>query len=251
MTLFPGFDRRQIAVSDTVINLVTAGDGPALLLLYGFPQTHALWHAVAPRLAEHFTVVAPDLRGYGDSGQPASTPDHSTHSKRAMARDMIEVMASLGHHRFMIAGHDRGGRVTHRLMLDHGRHVQRAAILDICPTLTTFERMTTGLAFTYYHWFLFLSQPADLPERLIGVDPEYYLMKETSNWSSGFSQFHPVALADYRRCYSKPEVVHASCEDYRAAVSIDLEHDRADLGRKLPHPLLVLWGEKSDNAQAL
>lgn len=244
MILFPGFERRQIAVSDTTINLVTAGRGPALLLLHGFPQTHTLWHAVAPRLAKHFTVVAPDLRGYGDSGQPKSTPDHAAHSKRAMARDMLEVMTGLGHRRFMVAGHDRGGRVTHRLILDHGDCVQRAAVLDICPTLTTFEHMTTGLAFAYYHWF-FLSQPADLPERLIGADPDYYLMKKITNWSSGFSQFHPDALAEYRRCYSKPAVIHASCEDYRAAATIDLEHDRADLGRKVEVPLLVLWGEKA------
>jgi len=244
MALFPGFERRQLKVTETTINLVTGGRGPPLLLLHGYPQTHALWHAVAPRLAERFSIVAADLRGYGDSGQPASTPDHAAHSKRAMARDMVEVMAALGHDRFMVAGHDRGGRVTHRMLLDHGAAVQRAAVLDICPTLTTFERMTTALAHAYYHWF-FLSQAADLPERMIGADPGHYLMTKLANWSSGFAGFDPGALAEYRRCFAMPAVVHASCEDYRAAVSIDLEHDRADLHRKPAQPLLVLWGEQA------
>ena len=241
--LFPGFDQRTVTTSGCAINLVTAGKGPPLLLLHGYPQTHVLWHIVAPKLAEDFTVVVPDLRGYGDSAKPATTPDHFTYSKRAMARDMVEVMDQLGFERFSVAGHDRGGRTTHRMALDHRARIVKAAVLDIVPTLKIFTSVNQAVAHGYYHWF-FLAQPFDLPERLIGADPEYYLRKKLTGWSSGFTGFAPEAVAEYIRCFRDPATIHASCEDYRAAATIDLEHDRADLDRKIACPLLVLWGEK-------
>lgn len=241
--LFPGFEQKRVAGAGAEINLRIGGKGPPLLLLHGYPQTHAMWHLVAPRLAEHFTVVCADLRGYGDSSKPATVPDHASYSKRATAGDMAAVMTRLGFDRFRLAGHDRGGRVAHRLCLDHPDRVEQVAVLDIIPTRTLFETVNQQVATGYYHWF-FLIQPFDLPERMIGADPEYYLRKKTGQWSgSGFS-FHPEAMAEYLRCFSDPATIHASCEDYRAAATIDLEHDRADEQRRIACPLLVLWGEK-------
>ncbi|MEO3430262.1 alpha/beta hydrolase [Pelagibius sp. CAU 1746] len=245
--MFEGFESRRLAVSETEINLRIGGTGPALLLLHGYPQTHVMWHKIAPTLAERFTVVCTDLRGYGDSGKPESglpdsEPDHSAYSKRAMARDQAEVMTALGFERFSVVGHDRGARVTHRLLLDHGARVDKAAVLDIVPTLDMYERTDRFFAQAYYHWF-FLIQPYDLPERMIGADPDYYLERKIGAWSKVGGCFTGEALAEYKRCFRDPATIHATCEDYRAAAGIDLEHDRADLDRKVRPPLLVLWGQ--------
>jgi haloacetate dehalogenase len=241
------FERRRIATSGAEIAVAVAGSGPPVLLLHGFPQTMAMWHAVAPALAERSTVVLADLRGYGDSSKPASGPDHAGYSKRAMARDMVEVMEALGHRRFAVVGHDRGGRVTHRMALDHPERVERAAVLDIVPTLTLFEATDQRFATVYYHWF-FLIQPNGLPEAMIGRDPDDYLLRKIGGWgSAGRSFFAPDAVAEYLRCWRDPATVHAACEDYRAAATIDLVHDRADrnAGRTVSCPLLVLWGAKA------
>lgn len=214
-----------------------------MLLLHGYPQTHAMWHRVAPALARHYTVVCADLRGYGDSGKPASDDSHAAYSKRAMAQDMIELMRDLGHARFRLVGHDRGGRVAHRLCLDHPDALTQLAVLDIAPTRTMYEHTDKAFATAYYHWF-FLIQPFDLPERLIGADPVYFLHRKLGGWGAGLAHFDPRALAEYERCFSNPETIHASCEDYRAAASIDLDHDAASEAQKIACPLLVLWGER-------
>jgi haloacetate dehalogenase len=243
--LFPDFSTRDIRTTATLIRCVVGGAGPPLLMLHGYPQTHAMWHKVAPVLAREFTVVCPDLRGYGDSGKPASDATHAAYGKRAMAQDMVEVMRSLGFARFCLAGHDRGGRVAHRLCLDHPAAVERVAVLDISPTRSMYGASDQAFATAYYHWF-FLIQPFDLPERLIGADPAYYLRWKIGAWSANVSHFDLRALAEYERCFANPETLHATCEDYRAAASIDLEHDAADIaaGRKVECPLLVLWGSK-------
>jgi haloacetate dehalogenase len=243
--LFEGFTSQRICARDAEIFLRRKGDGPPLLLLHGYPQTHAMWHRVAPALAERFTVVCADLRGYGDSSKPEGTADHGVMSKRAMAADMVEVMAALGFDRFMVAGHDRGGRVTHRMCLDHPEVIEKAAVLDIVPTRTLFAATNKPIAEGYYHWF-FLSRPFDFPERLIGGDPLYYLHAKLGSWSGGKSAgfAHPDAMAEYERCFRDPATIHSSCEDYRAAATIDLEHDRADEAARIACPLLVLWGKK-------
>ena len=241
--MFEGFEVRDIATRATSIHARIGGSGPPLLLLHGYPQTHAMWHRVAPALAGRHTVVCADLRGYGDSGKPASDPEHAAYSKRASAHDMVEVMAALGHERFMLAGHDRGGRVGHRLALDHPERVLRLAVLDIVPTRTVFGATNQAIATGYYHWF-FLIQPGELPERLIGADPMFYLHWTLGRWGTGLDAFAPAALAEYERCFRDPATIHASCEDYRAAASIDLAHDEADLQRKIQCPLLALWGRR-------
>jgi haloacetate dehalogenase len=239
------FEDRDIDVDGVRIHAVVGGAGPPILLLHGYPQTHAMWHRVAPGLTDRHTVVLADLRGYGDSSRPASSTDHASYSKRAMADDQVGLMRRLGFDRFAVVGHDRGARVAHRLCLDHPGSVSRAAFLDIVPTRHVFAQVDRALAQAYYHWF-FLSQEADLPERLIGGDPAYYLRRKLAQWSGGdgLEAFEPEALAEYVRCFSDPEVVRATCEDYRAAASIDLEHDEVDaeLGRRLGCPVLVLWG---------
>ena len=241
--MFEGFTTRRIRASGAEIHLRTAGSGPPLLLLHGYPQTHAIWHKVAPALARDFAVVCADLRGYGDSGKPDGGPE--AYSKRRMAQDMVEVMSALGHDRFLLAGHDRGGRVAHRLCLDHADRVIRAAVLDIVPTLTLFRATDQAFAMGYYHWF-FLSQPAPLPERLIGGDPLFYLHTKFGQWSAAkdMSWLAPAALAEYERCFT-PETIRASCDDYRAAATIDLDDDVADADRRIACPLLVLWGERA------
>lgn len=241
--MFTGFTQRQICIDGVNIHTRYGGGGPPLLLLHGYPQTHVMWHKVAPRLAAHFTVVAPDLRGYGDSDKPDGGPDHGGYSKRAMAAEQVALMEQLGHRQFFVAGHDRGARVTHRMCLDHPGRVLRAAVLDIAPTYTMLTTADSDFAQAYYHWF-FLSQPADLPERMIGADPAFYLRRKLAQWGRDESAFTPEALDAYIRCFSNPATIHASCEDYRAAVGIDLDHDRADLGRTIACPLLVLWGAK-------
>ena len=235
------FISSRIVTRGATIAVTRGGEGRPLLLLHGYPETHAMWHAVAPALAQDFFVVCPDLRGYGDSDKPVSDARHAAYSKRAMAEDMVEVMASLGHTTFCVAGHDRGARVAHRLALDRPGAVEAAAVLDIVPTRHIFETTDQHFATGYYHWF-FLIQPDGLPERMIGADPDFYLNEKLRRWSAPGAVFDDRALAEYRRCFRDPATIHASCEDYRAAASIDLEHDRADTGRRVGCPLLVLWG---------
>jgi haloacetate dehalogenase len=241
--VFEGFERIQIETRGATINAVRGGEGPPVLLLHGYPQTLAMWHLIAPRLAASFTVVATDLRGYGDSSKPEGREEHAGYSKRAMAADQVEVMRTLGFGSFAVLGHDRGGRVAHRMALDHPQSVTRLAVLDIVPTRHVFETADKELAMAYYHWF-FLSQPYDLPERLIGADPDYYLRKKLGGWGTGFDSFASEAYAEYERCFRDPRTIHSSCEDYRAAATIDLKHDGADRDRKVGCPLLALWGEQ-------
>ncbi|SMX50782.1 alpha/beta fold hydrolase [Maliponia aquimaris] len=240
--MFQDFTLHDIDCGAATIHAVTGGTGPALLLLHGYPQTHAMWHKVAPVLARRFTVVAADLRGYGASSKPASTPDHASYSKRAMAQDMARLMTALGHERFFLAGHDRGGRVAHRLALDHADRVHRLAVLDIAPTREMYAGTTDGFARAYWHWF-FLIQPAPFPERMIAADPDAYWRKKCGSGSAGLTPFAPEALKAYLTAFRDPEVIRASCEDYRAAASIDIAHDDADAGRKLTCPVLALWGQ--------
>lgn len=242
------FERRTVGRSDGLTlalrcEQASANDPrPPLLLLHGFPQTHAIWHRVAPLLMPHFRLVMPDLRGYGDSDKPSGDPDHGNYSKRTMAADVHALMQDLGFDRYFVCGHDRGGRVAHRLALDQEQAVRALMVLDISPTLTMYERTTREFAEAYYHWF-FLIQPAPLPERLIGADPSFYLRSKMGGWGSGgTSLFDPRALAEYERCFADPAAIHGMCEDYRAAASIDLAHDRADLDRRIACPLRVLWG---------
>ena len=242
--MFEGFRLFRCQGEDGVeIQGVTGGSGPPLLLLHGHPQTHAIWHKVAGALARHFTVVATDLRGYGDSGKPPGLPDHGNYAKRVMALYQVRVMATLGFGSFLLVGHDRGGRVAHRLAMDHPERVRRMATLDIAPTLAMYEKTSLAFAKAYYHWF-FLIQPAPFPETLIGADPDLYLSQTLGGRSAGLAPFTPEAYAEYRRCLRDPAAHHGLCEDYRASAGIDLDHDRADrdAGRKLSCDLLALWG---------
>ena len=249
--LFPGFAHSTVPVSpgstdgdDIAIHCAHGGNGPPVLLLHGFPQTHAIWHKIAGALAERFTVVCADLRGYGDSSKPKGEADHANYSKRTMALDQVRLMDRLGFPKFAVVGHDRGGRVAHRMARDHRDRVTRICVLDIAPTLTMFERTDMAFARDYYHWF-FLIQPTPHPEHMIGADPGHYLRWKTGGWGSqGHAHFDPRAYAEYERCYCDPATIHASCEDYRAAATIDLEHDRADLAIPLGCPVLALWGSK-------
>ncbi len=250
--LFPGFETHFLPGSDGLkIRALVGGAGPPLLLLHGYPQTAAIWHRVAPRLADAFTVVATDLRGYGESDKPVGGGDHAAYSKRAMALDQVQAMAALGFNAFFLAGHDRGGRVAHRLALDHPAAVRRLALLDIAPTRDMYRLGGFEFARAYYHWF-FLIQPAGLPERLIGADPDFYLRTKLGSSGGGGADpelFHPEALEEYLRCFRAPETIHATCEDYRAAASIDLEHDEADSEKKIACPLRVLWGARGTIAK--
>jgi len=221
----------------------TAGTGPALLLLHGYPQTMYMWHLVTDRLAEDFTLVLADLRGYGDSGKPETDKDHSPYSKREMAADMAALMAHLGHENYSVMGHDRGGRVAHRLARDHEENINALAVLDIAPTLSMYENTDMRFASAYYHWF-FLIQPAPLPETLIGAEAEFYLRRKIGSWVGNQAVHTDKAMSEYIRCFTK-QTIHASCEDYRAAASIDLEHDRRDSAKKLSIPVLALSGASS------
>jgi haloacetate dehalogenase len=244
MLHFPDFTARRIDVGAGIhIQAQIGGSGPPLLLLHGHPQTHALWHRVAPTLAQHFTVVATDLRGYGDSSKPTPDAEHLNHSKRAMAADQVAVMHTLSHTTFSVLAHDRGARVAHRLALDHPQAVQRLVLLDIAPTLAMYEATNRAFATAYFHWFWHI-QPAPLPETLIGAAPAFYIRSLMGNRPSGLAAFAPEALAEYERCIALPGAVASLCEDYRASASIDLVHDREDLaaGRRLSLPLQVLWG---------
>lgn len=243
--MLENFEDHDVDVNGTRIHAAVGGAGPPVLLLHGYPQSHVMWHRVAPELAERHTVVLADLRGYGDSSRPASKTDHASYSKRAMAEDQVGLMHGLGFETFAVVGHDRGARVAHRLCLDRPEVVCRAALLDIVPTRHVFAHVDRAMAQAYYHWF-FLSQDPDLPEHLIGADPGYYLRRKLAQWSgrAGIEAFAPEAVEEYVRCFSDPEVIRASCEDYRAGASIDLEHDEVDAaaGRRVECPTLVLWG---------
>lgn len=242
---FPGFSASDIATSGASIHTLRGGNGPPLLLLHGHPQTHVCWHKIAGRLAEEFTVVLTDLRGYGDSSKPDGGERSLNYSFRAMALDQIEVMRSLGFERFAVAGHDRGGRVAHRMALDHPAAVARLAVLDIAPTLTMYRRTNQEFA-TRYVWWFFQIQPFPIPETMIGADPEFYLREHLDRQNKTPGAITEEAIAEYLRCYRDPATIHALCEDYRAAADIDLEFDAADdaAGRQITAPLLALWGAK-------
>ena len=239
--MFDGFELTTVETGEATIRLRRGGDGPPLLLLHGHPQTHAMWHAVAPRLASEFTVVAADLRGYGESSKPPTRPDHEPYSKRALARDMVAVMEELGFERFGVCGHDRGGRVAYRMALDHPQRVSKLAVLDIVPTAEMWRRADKEFGLVDWHWF-FLAQPHPFPERLISAAPdEFYFRGDRS-------RFHPEALADYLRCVRDPKTIHAMCEDYRAGATIDHELDEEDrrTGRRIACPVLALWAGRDE-----
>jgi len=241
--MFAGFVKEQRHVNGVDIAYRLGGSGPGLLLLHGHPQTHVIWHKIAEQLAEHFTVVAADLRGYGDSTRPAADEQHRNYSKREMARDNLELMQALGFEQFSILAHDRGARVAHRLALDHPSAVQRMMLLDIAPTLAMYTQTNEAFARAYWHWF-FLIRPAPLPETLIEADPAAYLRSVMGSRSAGLAPFTEPAFGEYLRCLQRPGSARGICEDYRASASIDLEHDRADIvaGHHLDLPLRVLWG---------
>lgn len=242
--MFKGCRAFELDVDSHSIVGITGGTGPALLLLHGYPQTHVMWHKVAPILMQHFTIVAADLTGYGNSGKPKTDSQHSPYSKRAMAANMLQVMRLLGHSQFHLAGHDRGGRVAHRLAVDHPNSVQRLAVLDIAPTREMYANVTDEFARAYWHWY-FLIQPAPFPERMILADTDAYLEHKCGLGGSGTSFFDPAAMQAYQDAYRNPDTVHASCEDYRASAGIDIQHDDEDdqNGRRVSCPMLVLWGQ--------
>lgn len=243
MSMFANFKNLVIQTSEVKINLLKGGKGYPMLLLHGYPQTGVMWHKIAEKLAENFTVIIPDLRGYGDSDKPSGTANHSNYSKRVMAADQIEVMSQLGYEEFYLVGHDRGGRVAHRLSLDYPHKVKKLALLDIAPTYQMYTTTDQQFASAYYHWF-FLIQPFPFPETLINNNPDFFLTHCLQSWSKTESAFTPEAMAEYLRCFRDPQTVHGTCEDYRASATIDLEHDRQDIEKKIECPLLVLWGNK-------
>ncbi|MEX3980693.1 alpha/beta fold hydrolase [Paraburkholderia sp. EG287A] len=241
--MFDGFTDASADIEGVRIHAIQGGRGPALLLLHGHPQTHAIWHKVAPTLAQHFTVIAADLRGYGDSGKPQGTPDHANYAKLRMALDQVALMRGLGFPSFAVMGHDRGGRVAARMAIDHPDAVTRLITLDVAPTVAMYEQTSFEFARAYWHWF-FLVRPAPFPETLIRADPDLYLKQTMGARSAGLAPFAPEAYAEYLRCLSDPATAHGICEDYRASITIDLEHDRADLaaGKRIACPFLALWG---------
>ena len=241
--MFEGFEQKKIETSGAAINLVIGGSGPALLLLHGYPQTHTMWHKVAPRLAEDFTVVAADLRGYGDSDKPAGDPKHYNYSKRAMATDQVEAMENLGFDTFFLAGHDRGARVSHRLTKDYPERVRKLATLDIIPTHRMFQIVNKEMASNTYHWF-FLIQPYDFPERVIGAGADFFMRSGFERFPNWETIFPPEALEEYVRCSTEPATIHAICEDYRAGASTDLVHDDEDFENKVTCPHLALWSDR-------
>ena len=240
--MIEGFSYRDIESNAGVkIHAAIGGHGPPILLLHGYPETHLCWRKVAPGLVKAgHSVVAPDLRGYGDSGKPETTPDHAPYSKRETAQDMIDVMHKLGHDKFVVVGHDRGGRVAHRMALDHPKNITKIMVLDIAPTATMYAATDRAFAQAYYHWF-FLIQPYDLPEHMIGADPEYFVKR-----GFGGPAFDAETVSEYVRVAKLPGTVHAWCEDYRAAASIDLQHDAEsdEAGHKIEAPFMVLWGAR-------
>jgi haloacetate dehalogenase len=247
---FEGFTLETVAIPGGHLRFRSGGSGPPLLLLHGNPQTHAMWHRVAPVLARRFSVICPDLRGYGGSFKPEATPDHAPYAKRAMAADMAALMSALGHERFYVGSHDRGARVAHRLALDHPERVEKLAVLDIVPTIEHFERTDMAFAMGYYHWFWF-AQPHPFPENVISAAPDAWFAAHTSREPKPPGFFHPDALADYLAAARNPDMVRGMCEDYRAAATTDLDHDRTSRaeGAKVRCRLLVLWGEKGKIGQ--
>jgi haloacetate dehalogenase len=244
LPLFPGFKHRLVELAPQLhISAMVGGQGPGLLLLHGHPQTLSIWHKVAPSLAQHFTVVAADLRGYGDSSKPPGGPGHAAYAKRSMAQDQLSLMQHLGFGRFHVLAHDRGARVAHRLGMDYPQAVRQMVLLDVAPTLAMYAQTSEAFARAYWHWF-FLIQPQPMPERLIEADPAAYVTDVMGNRSAGLAPFDARALAQYQRCLALPGAAHGLCEDYRASAGIDLEHDRLDIaqGRRLEMPLKVLWG---------
>ncbi len=247
MTMFQGFESNDLVVSDVNIHFVRRGEGPPLLLLHGIPQTHAMWHKVAPELAEHFTVIAADLRGQGDSGKPRDVGDHSTYSNRRMACDQVELMSALGFENFYLAGHDIGARVAHRMTLEFPERVSKVAFLDIVPTLELYAHISREFALLYWSNF-FLAQPPDLPERMIGSDPAYYVQRDLFDFVDDDRDknaiFAEEALAEYIRCLRNSDAIHALCEDARASFSVDHDHDDSDRHKQIECPALVLWGAR-------
>ena len=237
------FSLQKIDVNGVTINLRSGGNGPALLLLHGYPQTHVIWHQIAERLAQHFTLVMPDLRGYGDSSRPEGDAQHANYSKRMMAQDMAELMDALGHAHYAVCGHDRGARVAHRLALDHPAAVSKMMLLDISPTATMYAGTDQAFATAYFHWFM-LIQPKPVAETLVGNSAPFLLKTFLGGWgAAGHGFIDPAAMAEYERCFIRPDAIHAACEDYRAAASIDLEHDAADADRRIVCPLHLIWGK--------
>jgi haloacetate dehalogenase len=240
--MFEGFEHGVASIDDVDIAYISGGSGPPLLLLHGFPQNKAMWRHVAARLAQDFTIVCADLRGYGDSAKPQCLPDRSNYSFRAMAADQLGLMRSLGFERFHMVGHDRGGRTGHRMALDYPDAVRTLTVMDIVPTYAMFMDTNRKVAGAYWHWY-FLSQPAPFPERMIGADPDFFYETCLVGWGAAkLADFDAEALADYRRCWRDPAMIHGSCSDYRAAASIDLDHDGADIDRKVACPTLVFYG---------
>ena len=240
--MFEGFEQTTIDTGEAKIRVRHGGSGPPLLLLHGNPQTHVMWHQIAPRLARDFTVVATDLRGYGDSSKPPYTADHAPYSKRALARDQVEVMHQLGFERFFLASHDRGARVSYRLAIDHPECVDRLAVLDVVPTFEMYRRADTQTSLRIWHWY-FLAQSADFPERVIGKAPEEFF----GRWADPC--FTPEARAEYWRCFQDPDTIRAICEDYRAGATVDFAHDAEDAGQqRIQCPVLVLWGDRGFGA---
>ena len=243
--MFDGFTERRVSSGEADLFVRIGGAGPPLLLLHGYPQTHLAWHRVAPILARHFTLILPDLRGYGQSHGPAPDAEHRGYSKRAMAQDMAALMAVLGHERFSLAGHDRGARVGYRLCLDHPERVERFAAIDIIPTLDVWEGITADKALSGYHW-QFLAVPAPLPERLIGADPDFYYENLLQRWAGHREALDPAAVAAYLGQFRDPAAIAATCADYRAGASVDRADDAEDRrhGRKIACPVLTLWGRR-------
>jgi haloacetate dehalogenase len=236
---FPGFRRQTIQTSGTTINVLVGGNGPPVLLLHGYPQTHVEWRKIAPELSKNYTLIIPDLRGYGDSGKPSGGDNHINYSKRAMALDQVEVMEKLGFKQFAVVSHDRGARVSHRMALDHPDRLTKLVMMDICPTHYMYKTTDRQFASAYFHWF-FLILPAPFPETLIGNNVDALLKFFMGSVMP--KSIEPDAYAEYRRCFSDPATIHASCEDYRAAATIDLAHDEADMDKKIACPVLALWG---------